>query len=142
MTNIDRHILQQQGKTLFQAKSYVKLTSKQSSVRSTTYLLCLMNVCYNRQSTLQMVPAVPLFICMSSIICMKKLLKGNENRQSGPLISRFCIQIIAFPRYCQDDYVDPFYQVEPDIKDTTGAARSASYLYLHHEIDSERRFRT
>jgi hypothetical protein len=28
--------------------------------------------------------------------------------------------------YCQDDYLDPIYQVEPDIKDTIGASRSAS----------------
>ena len=32
MTSIDRHFLQQQGKTLFLAKSDVKLTSKYSSV--------------------------------------------------------------------------------------------------------------
>jgi hypothetical protein len=48
----------------------------------------------------------------------------------------------AYLKYCQDYYVDPIYQVEADIKDTTGATRSASYLYLHQEIDSERRFRT
>jgi hypothetical protein len=55
------------GKTLFLAKSYVKLTSKYSSVWSTTYLLCLMNVCFNRQSTLLRVPTVLLFIQTSSL---------------------------------------------------------------------------
>jgi hypothetical protein len=94
MTTIYRHVLQQQGETLFLANSYVKLTSKYSSVWSTTYLLCLMNVCFNRQSTLLMVPTVPLFIQTSSFICMEwtsmqELLKRNEYSWSGPLTSRF-----------------------------------------------------
>jgi hypothetical protein len=37
-------------------------------------------------------------------------------------------------------FVDSIYTIELEIKDTTD--RSASYLDLHLEIDSERRFRT
>jgi hypothetical protein len=37
---------------------------------------------------------------------------------------------------------NPIYQVEPDIKDTIGTTRSASYFYLHQERDSEGLFRT
>ena len=40
------------------------------------------------------------------------------------------------------DFVDRFYPIELEIKDTTDADRSASYLDLHFEIDSERWLRT
>ena len=38
--------------------------------------------------------------------------------------------------------VDRIYPIEPEIKDTTYTDRSASYLDLHLEIDSEERLRT
>ena len=41
-----------------------------------------------------------------------------------------------------DNYVDRIYPIEPDIKDTTDTDRSASYLDLHLDIDSEGRLRT
>ena len=40
------------------------------------------------------------------------------------------------------DFVDRIYLIELDIKDTTDTDRSASYLELHLEIDSEGRLRT
>jgi hypothetical protein len=40
------------------------------------------------------------------------------------------------------DYVDRIYPIELEIKDTTDADKSASYLDLHLEIDHERRLRT
>jgi hypothetical protein len=40
------------------------------------------------------------------------------------------------------DFVDRIYPIELEIKDTTNADRSASYLDLHLEIDSECRLRT
>jgi hypothetical protein len=40
------------------------------------------------------------------------------------------------------DFVDLIYHIELAIKDTTDTDRSASYLDLHLEIDSERRLRT
>jgi hypothetical protein len=41
-----------------------------------------------------------------------------------------------------NNYVDRIYPIEPEIKDTTDTERSASYLHLHLEIDSEGRLRT
>jgi hypothetical protein len=41
-----------------------------------------------------------------------------------------------------NNYVDRIYPIEPEIKDTTYTDRSASYLDLHLEIDSEERLRT
>jgi hypothetical protein len=40
------------------------------------------------------------------------------------------------------DFVDRIYPIELEIKDTTYTDRSASYLELHLEIDSEGRLRT
>jgi hypothetical protein len=40
------------------------------------------------------------------------------------------------------DFVDRIYPIELEIKDTTNTDRSASYLDLHLEIDSEGRLRT
>ena len=40
------------------------------------------------------------------------------------------------------DFVDRIYPIELEIKDTTDTHRSASYLDLHLEIDSEGRSRT
>jgi hypothetical protein len=40
------------------------------------------------------------------------------------------------------DIVDRIYPNEPEINDTTDTIRSALYLDLHLEIDSERRIRT
>ena len=40
------------------------------------------------------------------------------------------------------DFVDLIYPIEFEIKDTTDTDRSASYLDLHLEIDSEGRLRT
>jgi hypothetical protein len=41
-----------------------------------------------------------------------------------------------------NNYVDRFYPIEPEIKDTTDADRSASYIHLHLELDREGRLRT
>ena len=41
-----------------------------------------------------------------------------------------------------DNYVDRIYPIEPEIKDTTDTDRSATYLDLHLDIDSEGRLRT
>ena len=40
------------------------------------------------------------------------------------------------------DFVNRIYHIEVGIKDTTDTDRSASYLDLHFEIDSEGRLRT
>ena len=40
------------------------------------------------------------------------------------------------------DYVDRIYPIELEIKDTTDADKSVSYLDLHLEIDNERWLRT
>ena len=41
-----------------------------------------------------------------------------------------------------NNVVDRIYPIEPEIKDTTDTDSSISYIYLHLEIDSERRLGT
>jgi hypothetical protein len=48
-----------------------------------------------------------------------------------------CIDVLSL-----NNYVDRIYPIEPEIKDITYTNRSASYLDLHIEIDSECRLRT
>jgi hypothetical protein len=40
------------------------------------------------------------------------------------------------------DFVDRIYHIELEIKDTTDTDRSASYLDIHLELDSEGRLKT
>ena len=64
------------------------------------------------------------------------------------LVKRKESQSFNFSFHYKDDVlslnncVDRIYPVEPEIKDTTDTNRSASYLGLHLEIDSEGRLRT
>ena len=79
-----------------------------------------------------------------SIIQMYKKLKWkNINRASYYWISE-CRKWINFSlnnsRF--GDFVDRIYPIELEIKDSTVTDRSASYLDLHLEIDSEGRLRT
>jgi hypothetical protein len=69
-----------------------------------------------------------------------------------PSINELLIGTTFMFRYIQDalslnnsrfgDFVDRIYPVELEIKDTTDTDRSASYLDLYLEIDSEGRLRT
>ena len=79
-----------------------------------------------------------------SIIQMYKKLKWkNINHASYYWISE-CRKWINFSlnnsRF--GDFVDRIYPIELEIKDSTDTDRSASYLDLHLEIDSEGRLRT
>jgi hypothetical protein len=49
---------------------------------------------------------------------------------------------LSLNNYRIGDFVDRIYPIELEIKDTTDTDRSASYLDLYFEIDSERRLRT
>jgi hypothetical protein len=49
-------------------------------------------------------------------------------------------EVPAYSRF--GDFVDRIYPIELEIKDTTDTDRSALYLVLHLEIDSEGRLRT
>jgi len=61
----------------------------------------------------------------------------RKEAQSFNFSFRYKVDVISL-----NNYVDHIYPIEPEIKDTTDTNRSASYLDLHLEIDSEGRLRT
>jgi hypothetical protein len=55
---------------------------------------------------------------------------------------RYIDDVLSLNNFSFGDFVDRIYPIELEIKDTKDTDRSASYLDLHLEIDSEGRLRT
>ena len=72
------------------------------------------------------------------------LLKKNEKKlaRSFNFTFRYIDDVLSLNNFRFGDFVDRIYPNELEIKDTTDTDRSASYLDLHLEIDSEGRLRT
>ena len=92
----------------------------------TTYLLCLVGT-----------------NCASLLIDFSPL-KKNEKKlaRSFNFTFRHIDDIISLNDSNVGDFVDRFYPTELQIKDTKDTAKSASFIALHLEIDSEVRLRT
>ena len=77
-------------------------------------------------------------------ISYKGFTRKNENKlaRSFNFTFRYIDDVLSLnnPRF--GDFVDRIYPIELEINDTTNTDRSASYLVLHLEIDSEGRLRT
>jgi hypothetical protein len=71
-------------------------------------------------------------------------LKKNEKKLARSLnfTFRYIDDVLSLNNSRFGDFVDRVYPIEFEIKDTTDTDRSASYLDLHLEIDSEGRLRT
>ena len=54
----------------------------------------------------------------------------------------FIDSVLSLNNHRSDNVVDRIYPIELEIKDTTDTARSASYLEINIDIDSEVRLRT
>ena len=67
------------------------------------------------------------------------LLKKNEKKlaRSFNFTFRYIDDVLSLNNSRLGDFVDRIYPIELEIKNTTGIYRSASYLDLHLEIDSE-----
>ena len=72
------------------------------------------------------------------------LLKKNQKKltRSFNFTFRYIDDVLPLNNSRFGDFVDRIYPTELEIKDTTYTDRSASYLDLHLEIDSEGRLRT
>jgi hypothetical protein len=72
------------------------------------------------------------------------LLKKNEKKlaRSFNFTFRYIDDVLSLNNSRFGDFVDRICPIELEIKDTTDTARSASYLDLHLEINSEWRLRT
>jgi hypothetical protein len=66
------------------------------------------------------------------------LLKKNEKKlaRSFNFTLHYIYDVLSLNNSRFGDFVDCIYPIEPEIKDTTDADRSASYLELHLEINS------
>ena len=66
--------------------------------------------------------------------------KNEKNlTQSFNFTFRYIDDVLSLNNSTFGDFVDFIYPIELEIKDTTDTDRSASYLDLHIEIDSEGR---
>ena len=72
------------------------------------------------------------------------LLQKNENKlaRSFNFTFRYIDDVLSLNNSRFGDFIDRIYPIELEIKDTTDTDRSASYLDLHLDIDSEGRLRT
>ena len=70
--------------------------------------------------------------------------KKNEKKlaRSFNFTFRYIDDVLSLNNSRFGDFVDRIYPIEREIKDTTDTYRSASYLDLHLEIDSEGLLRT
>ena len=64
------------------------------------------------------------------------LLKKNEKKlaQSFNFTFRYIDDVFSLNNSKFGDFVDRFYPIEREIKDTTNTDRSASYLDIHSEL--------
>ena len=85
-----------------------------------------------------------LFLYSYEADFIQGLLKNNEKSlaRSFNFTFRYIDDVLSLNNSKFGDYVDRIYPSELEIKDTTETARSASYLDLHLEIDSEGRLKT
>jgi hypothetical protein len=85
-----------------------------------------------------------LFLYSYEADFIQGLLKKNEKKlaRSFNFMFRYIDGVLSLNNSRFGDFVDRINPIEFEIKDTTDTDRSASYLDLHLEIDSEGRLRT
>jgi hypothetical protein len=85
-----------------------------------------------------------LFLYSHEADFIQRLLKKNEKKlvRSFNFTFRYIDDVLSLNNFSFGDFVDRIYPIELEIKDTKDTDRSASYLDLHLEIDSEGRLRT
>ena len=117
----------------------------------TTYKLSLVDVVFNRQSSVYLWVQTVLFFSptcsfnrMRQIDFIQGLLTKNEKKlaPSFNFAFRYIDDVLSLNNSRFGDFDDRIYPIEFEIKYTTDTDRSASYLGLHLEIDSEGWIRT
>jgi hypothetical protein len=85
-----------------------------------------------------------LFLYSYEADFIQGLLKKNEKKLawSFNFTFRYIDDVLSLNNSRYGDFVDRIYPSELEIKDTTDTDRSASYLDLHLDVDSEARLRT
>ena len=85
-----------------------------------------------------------LFLYSYEADFIRGLLKKNEKKlaRSFNFTFRYIDDVLSLNNSRFGDFVDRIYPIELEIQDNTDTDRSASYLDLHLEIDSDGRLRT
>ena len=85
-----------------------------------------------------------LFLYSYEADFIQGLLKKNEKKLARSFNSTFSYidDVLSLYNSRFGDFVDSIYPIELEIKNTTDTDRSASYIDLHFEIDSDGRLRT
>jgi hypothetical protein len=85
-----------------------------------------------------------LFLYSHEADFIQGLLKKNEKKltRSFNFAFRYMDDVLSLNNSRFGDFVDRIYPIKLEIMDTKDTDRPASYLDLHHEIDSEGRLRT
>jgi hypothetical protein len=85
-----------------------------------------------------------LFLYSHEADFIQRLLKKNEKKlvRSFNFTFRYIDDVLSLNNFSFGDFVDRIYPIELEINDTKDTDRSASYLDLNLEIDSEGRLRT
>ena len=75
---------------------------------------------------------------------IQEFLKKNEKKlaRSFNFTFRYINDVLSLNNSRFGEFIDRIYPIELEIKDTTDTYKSASYLDLYLEIDSEERLRT
>ena len=100
----------------------------------TTYLFCLVDVFFNRQSAYLCGHLLAdLFLYSHEADFIQGLLKKPEKKlaRSSNFTFRYIDDVLSLNKSRFGDFVDRVYPIELKIKDTTYIDRSASYLGLH-----------
>ena len=87
---------------------------------------------------------VDLFLCSYEADFIQGFLKKNEKNldRSFNFTFRYIYDVLPLTDSRLGDSVDRIYSIDLEIKDTTATYRSASYIGLHLNINSEERLRT
>ena len=85
-----------------------------------------------------------LFLYSYEAYFIQGLRKKNEKKLARSLnfTFRYMDDVLSLNNYRFGDFVDCIYPIELEVKATSDTDRSACYLGLHFEIDSEGRLRT
>ena len=107
-----------------------------------------MDMFFNRQSAYIWVQTVLLFSPTCYFIRMRQtsyrgFSRKNEKKlaRSFNFTFRYIDDVLSLNNSRFGDFVDCIHPIEFEVKDTTNTDRSASYLDLHLDIDSEGRLR-
>jgi hypothetical protein len=109
-------------------------------IQLTAYLSCLVDRCFNKRLVFHWLRFVS-----TRLWDFLQWPPKNKDRKLSQIFNssfRYIDDVLLLNNYRFSDYLYCIYTNELEVKDTTDAKMSASYLDLHFEIDNRGRFST